>query len=327
MQNILVISNCRLGDALVMIPALRSIKALPARVTLASEAAAPGIVAAQEILGDRGLVDSFVKMSTSGGFFARLLDRLRFFAKMRREKWDMGIVLMPPCPPLTMRLVKRLCTYLRLCGCSQIIAPQSIQTKNKHVADMMLDMLSQNGITPIADASLPPLEKNLTPPLPPDKRYIAVAPGANMPVNCWALDNYATVLKSLKAKYNFMPVYFSGENERAICETLNEKVPGHTVIGRPLPEVESAMRQCHTYLGNDTGLIHLAASLGLPCIGIYSNRNPHGIWEPYTPQKLIFYPGHCDCAGCLKTQCDKMCINQTTPEKVLSAIDASSLLP
>ena len=325
MQTILVISNCRLGDALVMIPALRSLKALPARITLASEAAAPGIVAAEDILGYRGLVDCFVKMSISGGFFARLLDRLRFFTRMRREKWDLGIVLMPPCPPLTMRLVKRLCTYLRLCGCRQIIAPQCIQA-NMQVADMMLALLSQNGIAPIADGSLSKLAKSTPNPLPNGKKYIAVAPGANMPVNCWALDNYATVLKAVTTKYNYTPVYFSGENERTICERLNEKVPGHTIIGRPLPEVECAMRQCHAYLGNDTGLIHLAAALGLPCIGIYSNRNPRSIWEPYMPQKLIFYPEDCDCAGCLKTQCDKMCINQTTPQKVLSAIDASAFL-
>ncbi|MBO4513155.1 MAG: glycosyltransferase family 9 protein, partial [Victivallales bacterium] len=322
---ILVISNCRLGDALVMIPALRSLKALPARITLASEAAAPGIVAAEDILGGRGLVDCFVKMSTSGGFLARLLDRLRFFTKMRREKWDLGIVLIPPCPPLTMRLVKRLCTYLRLCGCRKIIAPQCIQA-NMQVAEMMLELLSQNGIAPIADGGLPELAKSTPNPLPPGKKYIAVAPGANMPVNCWALENYATVLKATAAKYNCTPVYFSGENERTICERLNEMVPGHTIIGRPLPKVECAMRQCQAYLGNDTGLIHLAAALGLPCIGIYSNRNPHGIWEPYTSQKLIFYPEDCDCAGCLKTQCDKMCINQTTPQKALSAIEASAFL-
>ena len=326
MQNVLVISNCRLGDALVMIPALRSLKALPARITLASEAAAHGIVAAEDILGDRNLVDCFVKMSTSGSFFARFLDRLRFFARMRRKKWDLGVVLMPPCPPLTMRLVKRLRTYLRLCGCRQIIAPQDIYA-DKHVADMMLDMLSQNGIAPIADASLPPLEKPAPSPLPLGKKYIAVAPGANMPVNCWKLENYAAVLNLLTAKYNFTPVYFSGENERKICEQLNETVPGHTVIGKPLPEVESAMRQCRAYLGNDTGLVHLAAALGLPCLCIYSNRNPHGIWEPYTTHKLIFYPEDCGCTGCLRQDCDKMCINKTTPEKVLAAIESSPLMP
>ena len=326
MQNILVISNCRLGDALVMIPALRSLKALPARITLASEAAVPGIVAAEDILGDRGLVDCFVKMSTSGSFFTRLLDRLRFFARMRRKKWDLGIVLMPPCPPLTMRLVRRLRTYLRLCGCRQIIAPQCIQA-NMHVADMMLDMLSQNGIAPIADTSLPILTKSISTVLPLGKKYIAVAPGANMPVNCWRLENYAVVLKAITIKYNFTPVYFSGEKERGICERLNKIVPGHTVIGKPLPEVECAMRQCGAYLGNDTGLIHLAAALGLPCIGIYSNRNPHGLWEPYTAHKLIFYPEDCDCAGCLKQECDKMCINTITPEKVLAAIESSTFLP
>ena len=326
MKNILVISNCRLGDALVMIPALRSLKALPARITLASEPARPGIVGAEEILGGRGLVDRFVTMSNAGNVFSRCIERLRFFANMRREKWDMGIVLMPPCPPLTMRLVKRFRLYLRCCGCKQIIAPQSVQASTRHVADLMLDMLSPLEINSIPDATLPPLEQEAPCTFSSDKKCIAVAPGANMPVKCWALENYAELLAKISAKYNCTPVYFSGENEMASCEWLNERVPGAMLIGKGLPEVEAAMRQCRAYIGNDTGLIHLAAALKLPCIGIYSNRDAHGLWEPYSARKLIFYPSPCPCAGCLKIQCDKMCINEITPAQVLEAIDASNFM-
>ena len=326
MKNILVISNCRLGDALVMIPALRSLKALPARITLASESGSPGIVGAEEILGGRGLVDRFVTMSNAGNIFSRGLDRLRFFANMRREKWDMGIVLLPPCPPLTMRFVKRFCTYLRCCGCEQIIAPQNVQAGTRHVADLMLDMLSPHGITPIADASLPPLGQAAACPLPEGKNYIAVAAGANIPIKCWALEKYAALLATICGKCNCAPLYLSGENERVSCEWLNERVPGPMLIGKRLPEVESAMRQCKAYLGNDTGLIHLAAALGLPCIGIYSNRNPHGLWEPYTSRKLIFYPSPCSCAGCFKIECEKMCINEISPEQVLKALEDKHFL-
>ena len=326
-KNVLIISNCRLGDALVMIPALRSIKALPAQVTLASESAAPGIVAAEEILGGRGLVDRFVTMSTAGGLFSRGMDRLRFIAAMRHEKWDLGIVLMPPCPPLTMRLVRRLRLYLRLCGCRHIIAPQCVQCAGKQVADMMLEMLASQGIAPIADATLPSSDEDGKGALHLDgQRCIAVAPAANMPANCWALENYATVLKALTVKYKCIPVYFSGENERASCEWLNERIPGTLVIGKPLHEAIGYMRQCRAYLGNDTGLIHLAASLGLPCIGVYSNRNAHGLWVPCTARKLIFYPKVGSCAGCLRTKCDKMCINEVSPEQIIAAVENSSFL-
>lgn len=326
MKNILIISNCRLGDALVMIPALRSLKALSARITLASESAKPGMVGAEDILGGRGLVDCFVAMPTAGNIFLRVMERLRFFAMMRREKWDMGVVLLPPCPPLTMRLVERFRMYLRLCGCKHIIAPQCIQTSQRHVADLMLDMLSAGGINPITDATLPPLAQNAACPLPNDKKYIAVAPGANMPVKCWALEKYAVLLEAIVKKYNYTPVYFCGENERTFCECLSKRVPGISIIGKPLPEVENAMRKCQAYLGNDTGLIHLAAALKLPCIGIYSNRDIHGPWEPYSAKKLIIYPKPCDCTGCLKTQCDKQCIDEIQPKQVLEAIESSNFL-
>ncbi len=100
MKKILIITNCRLGDSLVMIPALHAIREYygQAFIALASESQAKGIAAAQDVLGNRGLVDSFENMPFSGNWFKRLLSRLGFFVKMRKTKWDTGIVLMPPCP-------------------------------------------------------------------------------------------------------------------------------------------------------------------------------------------------------------------------------------
>ena len=338
MGNILVISNCRLGDSLVMIPALRSIKAQwpEAHITLMSEATGAGIVSAEEILGGRGLVDEFVKMPFEGGFFRRLLGRLQCFRQMRRHAWDCGVVLLPPCPPLTMRLVRRLRLYLRLCGCRRIIAPQAIFPFERNadgslkpmpqVAELMLEMLSSQGIMTVKDGTLPPLARPSSIALLPEKAHLAVAPGANMPVKCWPVGNYAIVLKEILARYNLRPVYFAGENERGLCEELDRMVPGETVIGRPLPEVEGAMRQCRAYFGNDTGLIHLAASLGLPCIGIYANRNAPGLWEPYAAKKLVLWPKAASCAGCQRTICSRHCIDEIRPRQVLEAINKSGIL-
>ena len=338
MGNILVISNCRLGDSLVMIPALRSIKAQwpEARITLMSEATGAGIVSAEEILGGRGLVEEFVKMPFEGGFFRRLLRRLQCFRQMRRSAWDCGVVLLPPCPPLTMRLVKRLRLYLRLCGCRRIIAPQAIAPFERNAdgalkpmpqaAELMLETLSSQGIMPVRDGTLPPLDRPSGIVPLPEKKHLAVAPGANMPVKCWPLENYAVVLREMLAGYDLYPVYFAGENERGLCEELNRMVPGETVIGRPMPEVEGAMRQCRAYFGNDTGLIHLAASLGLPCIGIYANRDAPGLWEPYAARKLVFWPKAASCSGCHCTICPRRCIDEIRPQQVLEAIKESGIL-
>ena len=98
------------------------------------------------------------------------------------------------------------------------------------------------------------------------------------------------------------------------------------MIGRPLSEVECAMRQCRAYLGNDTGLIHLAASLGLPCIGIYANRDAPGLWEPYAARKLVFWPKAASCSGCQRTICSRPCIDEIRPQQVLEAIEGSGIL-
>ena len=58
-NQILIISNCRFGDSLVMMPALQRLKASfpQASICLLSERDTNGAVSADQILGGRGLVD------------------------------------------------------------------------------------------------------------------------------------------------------------------------------------------------------------------------------------------------------------------------------
>ncbi|MBR6324568.1 MAG: hypothetical protein IKR62_06230, partial [Victivallales bacterium] len=166
-QNILIISNCRFGDSLVMMPALQRLKASfpQASICLLSERDANGAVSADQILGGRGLVDEFEALPMTGGKLGRLVSRLRLMLKLRRRSFDLGIVLMPPYPPLTMALVNRFSLYLKLFGVKRIVAPTQIldfNEKHLNVVDATLQVLSALDL-PLpspdhAPYSLPPLQ-------------------------------------------------------------------------------------------------------------------------------------------------------------------------
>ncbi|MBR6057733.1 MAG: hypothetical protein IKP58_06145 [Victivallales bacterium] len=169
LKNILVISNCRFGDSLVMIPALQLLKSSfpEANICLLSEREANGTVSADQILGGRGIVDTFEALPMEGGKLERLASRLRLIFKLRKQSFDLGIVLMPPYPPLTTALVKRFTLYLKLFGAKQIIAPKKIldfNEKRLNVVDALLDVLSPLNLKlppqNHAPYTLPPLQNS-----------------------------------------------------------------------------------------------------------------------------------------------------------------------
>lgn len=266
-------------------------------------------MAAREVLEGRGLVDFFEELVTGPGVLARGWRRLRWLLRMRRSRWDLGVVLTPASPPTTLAYLGNLRRYLRLCGAGRILSPGSVLPIRRdssgallpmpHVADQMLEILCPLGIPlPVpgqADASLPPLAPEPSCPLrlEPGGRHLAVGCGANMPANLWPLERYAKVLAGLSRRHGVVPVYLGGTADAERCARLQELAPGPILIGRPLGQVEAVMRRCLGYLGKDTGLVHLAAAVGIPCIGVYSNRNQPGLWDPYVPRRGVLRPPPC----------------------------------
>ena len=62
-------------------------------------------------------------------------------------------------------------------------------------------------------------------------------------------------------------------------------------------ESAAALKMAKIFVGHDSGPMHLAASVGIPCVAIFSARNKPGVWFPYGNQhKVVYHP--IDCYGC-----------------------------
>ncbi len=340
-KKILIISNCRFGDSLVMMPALQLLKASfpQASICLLSEREANGAVSADQILGGRGLVDVFEALPMTGGKLKRLFSRLRLIFKLRKQSFDLGIVLMPPYPPLTMALVDRFKLYLKLFGIKQIIAPEKIYDFNEkrlNVVDATLQVLSTLNL-PLpppnhAPYMLPSRQNSeeekieadaIMADAPEGSFRIAVALGTNMPAKQWPLEHFAQVLKRLCAKTSVWPFFFGGAADAKLASSLmDDGICGTLVTGRPLSVAAAVMARCNGYFGHDTGVMHLAAALGKPCVALFSSRDPAGMWDPYGKGHTILRINSLPCANCGAVVCpkpDHPCMQQS-PETVLSAL-------
>ena len=81
------------------------------------------------------------------------------------------------------------------------------------------------------------------------------------------------------------------------------------------------MKRCWLFVGNDTGTMHMAAAVDLPCVAIFLSRERPGLWYPQGSNHKVFR-STIDCEGCGLVEClerGNECINRITIEEVLSA--------
>ncbi|MBV9256563.1 MAG: hypothetical protein JO215_00945, partial [Ktedonobacteraceae bacterium] len=61
-----------------------------------------------------------------------------------------------------------------------------------------------------------------------------------------------------------------------------------TLINAPLRTVAQQLQCCRGYIGNDSGITHLAALLAIPTVVLFGPSDPV-IWHPYGDTTRILY--------------------------------------
>lgn len=86
-------------------------------------------------------------------------------------------------------------------------------------------------------------------------------------------------------------------------------------------ESAAVLKRSRGYLGNDTGTMHLAAMVGVPCVALFSARDYPGQWEPYGHGHAVLRH-ETDCAGCMLEVCHERgneCLRLISEEEVFEA--------
>ena len=111
--------------------------------------------------------------------------------------------------------------------------------------------------------------------LPAGQPVIGLGPTANWPPKVWPAERFAALFRALERGPlpGAVPVVFAGPGavERAMAELLLAALPDAIdLVGRlSLPEVGACLARCAVFVGNDSGLMHLAAAAGAPTLGLF----------------------------------------------------------
>ncbi|MEO9190687.1 MAG: glycosyltransferase family 9 protein [Acetobacteraceae bacterium] len=111
--------------------------------------------------------------------------------------------------------------------------------------------------------------------LPAGPPLIALGPTANWPGKLWPPERFAALFGALAAGAlpGAVPVVLGGPGaaERAMAAPLLALLPeAIDLVGAlSLPEAAACLARADLYVGNDSGLMHLAAAAGCPTLGLF----------------------------------------------------------
>ncbi|HEY1545755.1 MAG TPA: lipopolysaccharide heptosyltransferase II [Xanthobacteraceae bacterium] len=153
-------------------------------------------------------------------------------------------------------------------------------------------------------------------------RIAAFAPGAVGPSKRWPASYYAEAARRL-VDAGFSVWVLGGPGETALAAEIaagSDRV--HDLTGPDLRNAILAMAAADVAVSNDSGLLHVAAALGTPSIGIFGPTSPWH-WAPLNPlAAVIETQTQVDCRPCHKPTCrygHHRCMREIPAERVAAA--------
>lgn len=188
-------------------------------------------------------------------------------------------------------------------GRCRLLDPRPLPGQVHHITEHLMSVFEGDGILPVD--SFPPMVSTTRKQGSTPRSGIVMHPGSGGREKNWPLEHFITV-----ARKSTSPVTFLGgpaEQERGLDRALSQE--GFSVT-RPesLQELASILYEAERYLGNDSGVSHLAAFMGTQSIVLFGPTDPR-VWRPLgewvtvmsSPDRTMRGIGVNDVLGMMKT--------------------------
>lgn len=96
-------------------------------------------------------------------------------------------------------------------------------------------------------------------------------------VKRWPAERFAEVADELTEQWDARVLLLGGADEVDLAQSVAEKMRTRPIVvagNLPLLESFALIEACDLYIGNDSGLLHAAAALGTPYVGVFGPTNP-----------------------------------------------------
>jgi heptosyltransferase-3 len=330
-----------LGDTVVALPCFHLIaRAFPnaERRLLTNFPVQSKAPASAAVLGASGLVHGYMRYAVGTRNPPELL---RLAAEIRRFAPEVLVYLMPIRP---WQAVKRDRLFFRLAGVKRVIGISSRHEMNSRFdkatglyereAERLPRMISELGDANPADlanwdlllndAERKAADESLG--LMRDLPLIVCGPGTKMPSKDWGQDNWRFLLGRIDESFPGHGLVLVGAGEEfhvAEYAASHWTGPWVNLCGRLGPRQTAALlARAKIFLGPDSGPMHLAASVGTPCVIPFAGFARAGAWFPQGDKNQVVYH-RTRCAGCNLEKCNvegHPCMTSISVEEMEAAV-------
>ncbi len=279
MSRLLFVTLSNIGDLVMTTPALRALhEAYPeARIDIVADPRSSELLTRCPFLGD--LLHRIKREGRTG-----LYELVR---KLRGRRYDAIVDLRTDFLPWLLRGARRSARWQ-----ARDYGPHAVE---QHFAVVRRVLPAPRAIpdtciwTTVDDDAR---AAALLDPLPGPRRLV-LAPGANWPGKRWPVAHYAALAEELRDDFDSLVLLGNAADVIEAGTRLDAlALPTLNLMGRTsLIEATALMRQATLFVGNDSGLGHLASAAGIPSVTVFGPGRP----ERYRPwgsrATLLMAPG------------------------------------
>lgn len=270
MNSILLIGLSNVGDAIMTTPVLERLHQLYPEARL-------------DLVGDRRSSALFTHCPYLGQIIHRdkkqgWRGRLTLVRMLRRTRYDLIVDLRTDGMAYLLRAQRRLTKWHR--------GPHGPHAVEDHMS--IIAAINQRGDIPPTTVWLGEVERTfaaralarLT-----AGRWLALAPGANWQGKIWPADQFIELANAAGTAYEGV-VLLGGAADRNRCENIAQALstaPLNLAGETSLLEAAAVLERCSAFVGNDSGLGHIAAAVGVPTVTVFGPGRPdrYRPWGPH----------------------------------------------
>lgn len=162
-----------------------------------------------------------------------------------------------------------------------------------------------------------------------DQEIALIHPAAAFEAKQWSAEKFAKVIDYLAARKIFS-VAVAAPAEKHIIEELSKETSTvfHGFWDLTLPQITALAARAKIFVGNDSGIAHIAAAVNTPTVVIFGSSNINH-WRPWTnaPNEVVYAKKSCahQLSEIRKGSENPKCIRCVEVDDVLGAIEKVSI--
>jgi heptosyltransferase III len=325
METIIIFRIGSLGDTVVALPCFHQVaRKFPnsRRILITDKPASPKAASVESVLGRGGIIDGVL-------YFPPPPRKIFDFIKLRTQVLETKATDLVYIADRNIFSTLRDLCFFRLCGIRHVIGAPIWRDLRRPRVDPETGEIEHEAVRPARclaplgpinlndrefwDLGLQPSEITLADKiLSPlgGRRFVAINIGGKVQSKDWGYGKWTALLRLMSVQYSSLSLVFIGAaDEFDRSAELAAGWPGKTLnlCGCLTPrESAAAMKQAVIFVGHDSGPMHLAAAVGIPCVALFGNFNKPKWWHPMGNWHRIIHNMH----G----------VHEITPEEVYAAV-------